>query len=738
MNRTLKAQILSILVAVLLAQTIVIIVLTFLQKREMKEDVLGRTKEAGLQHADRLARSAWLMCDLVFQHTSALLQRVREGSLTDITEQGGLRLEGEEDYEITSATTGAKMKVRLPRIFIGQSQITLNPASDVPSPFCDRLGRNGGLLVTFWQRINPEGDMLRLSASWLNTSGRRTVGTFQRATEPIWQDTIRSVLAGKSHFSTGVAGGKPFAGLFYPVYASTDRSTPIGMIGLGLRMEEIISSTATALGSLEKGERSYIGVLRAGHDGAIDPEGRPLHGLAVLGHKELHGYNAGENIWDLNVDNEHPAQDVIKAALLSKDGNPVDVRYKWLSPGEGTYHWKNARAVYFAPFDWCIFAGVSENEFQDIATEVDANLDKMLLFSVLGSLLVLVVAALLANLILQRIIRPLKRIAEIQSIIATGDLVAAKSALEEDKNGGIVQEAALLREAASRMTASLLSLVTQAQRSSVQLVSSANQIRATANTQEATVDEFSGHVTHVAAAIREISATSQELSRTMQILKCSAGAATDLANTGKESLSGMEQMLQRLSDETRSISAKLAHINEKTNNISTVITTITKVAEQTNLLSLNAAIEAEKAGEYGLGFSVVAREIRHLADQTAVATLDIERMVKETQASVSVGVMEMDRFSEDVRASVTSGCTIREQLSEVIGRVQELNPQFEKVSEGMEMQSIGARQISESMTQLNDATKNLANSFREFNEASDGLRSSADAMREEVARFRVN
>ena len=107
-------------------------------------------------------------------------------------------------------------------------------------------------------------------------------------------------------------------------------------------------------------------------------------------------------------------------------------------------------------------------------------------------------------------------------------------------------------------------------------------------------------------------------------------------------------------------------------NINLVVTTITKVADQTNLLSINAAIEAEKAGEYGLGFLVVAREIRRLADQTAVATLDIERMVKEMQYSVSAGVMEMDKFSEQVRQVVSEVGTIGGQLGQIITSVQGL------------------------------------------------------------------
>jgi methyl-accepting chemotaxis protein WspA len=92
-----------------------------------------------------------------------------------------------------------------------------------------------------------------------------------------------------------------------------------------------------------------------------------------------------------------------------------------------------------------------------------------------------------------------------------------------------------------------------------------------------------------------------------------AGSAT----TGQKGLESMEATMQQMGKASKAISDKLALINEKAANIGSVVTTITKVADQTNLLSLNAAIEAEKAGEHGLGFSVVAREIRRLADQTA-------------------------------------------------------------------------------------------------------------------------
>jgi methyl-accepting chemotaxis protein WspA len=167
------------------------------------------------------------------------------------------------------------------------------------------------------------------------------------------------------------------------------------------------------------------------------------------------------------------------------------------------------------------------------------------------------------------------------------------------------------------------------------------------------------------------------------------------------------------------------------------VTTITKVADQTNLLSLNAAIEAEKAGEYGRGFAVVATEIRRLADQTAVATDDIEQMVKEIQSAVTAGVMGMDKFSEEVRRGMLEVQRVGEQLSQIIQNVQELAPRVESVNEGMQAQATGAEQITEALGQLSDAAQQTVESLRQSKQVIDGLNQAASGMRGGVSRFRL-
>ena len=196
--------------------------------------------------------------------------------------------------------------------------------------------------------------------------------------------------------------------------------------------------------------------------------------------------------------------------------------------------------------------------------------------------------------------------------------------------------------------------------------------------------------------------------------------------------------MQRLADATTSVSAKLATIREKADDINMVVTTITKVADQTNLLSINAAIEAEKAGEYGRGFLVVAREIRRLADQTAVATLDIDNIVRHMHSAVSVGVMEMDKFGDEVRDGVSRVGQINGQLGQIIEAVVELQQRFEPASEGMRQQSLGASQINEAMGRLTAGASQTSASLAEFKHATDRLRDAVERLRQGVMSFTVS
>ena len=314
---------------------------------------------------------------------------------------------------------------------------------------------------------------------------------------------------------------------------------------------------------------------------------------------------------------------------------------------------------------------------------------------------------------------------------AAGDLTGEIDVTGDDAVGRMAQ-------GIQAMINSLNGLVSQVQQSGIQVTSSSTEIAASAKQQEATVAEQAATVNEIVATATEISATGKELVNTMDEVAGVASGTAEAAASGHTGLVSMENTMHSVVDASNAIASKLEVLSEKAGNINSVVTTITKVADQTNLLSLNAAIEAEKAGEYGVGFAVVATEIRRLADQTAVATLDIEQMVQEMQSAVSGGVMSVEKFSKEVKNSVDDVREVGAQLSQIIDQVQTLTPRFEIVHEGMHMQSEGAEQIKQAMIQLSESAQQTVESLRQSNSAIDRLNDAAHGLQGGVSQFKID
>jgi methyl-accepting chemotaxis protein len=295
-----------------------------------------------------------------------------------------------------------------------------------------------------------------------------------------------------------------------------------------------------------------------------------------------------------------------------------------------------------------------------------------------------------------------------------------------------------LLRALNTMARWLQTIVRGVKQATININSTATQLAATAREQDGSSQSLGASTTQIAAAIKEISTTAADLSQLMGRVDQSANATADLARDGRQSLQGMTTAMQSLDEGTHSIAGRLSTISEKASSINAIVTTITKVADQTNLLSVNAAIEAEKAGEHGVGFLVVAREIRRLADQTAAATLDIEQTVRHMQGAVSAGVMEMDRFSEQVRRGVTETARIGGQLGEIIQQVEAGTGDFRQVAEGMKAQTEGAKQISDAMGQLTSGAREAVTAAQETCKAAAGLQESITSLRDGIAAFKIS
>jgi methyl-accepting chemotaxis protein WspA len=343
----------------------------------------------------------------------------------------------------------------------------------------------------------------------------------------------------------------------------------------------------------------------------------------------------------------------------------------------------------------------------------------------------LAISLFASYLLIHTINTPLSIITKTMTHITQGDLSKRIRYNRHDEFGVLIH-------GFNQMADYLCELVSEIQHSGIQVTSSITQLAATNKQREAAASEHAATTSEIAAATAEIAATGGNLMTTTKKVNSLTKNAAYAASEGHSGLKSIDEKMIAMENATVSIVDKLSVLSEKAANIAGVVKTINKVADQTNLLSLNAAIEAEKAGEYGAGFSVVASEIRRLADQTAVATFDIEQMVQDVQTAISSSVMGIDTFAVDANKNAEEVRDIAEQLDGVIEQVEVLKPQIEALTEGIDVQTLGAKQISEAINQLNIATQQNAESISQTSSTIAQLHQAAMLLQEGSSRFKVD
>jgi len=634
------------------------------------------------------------------------------------------------DWEADNRFADRIADISLPQLLINNLPLEKIEIFSKRVPVVDEIQDLVGGLSSIYQKVDDNTGMIRVATNIATGHQKRSIGSFMPAINP--DGSVNPIFSAVLNGDTYMASERFLGGGYLVIYAPFRDETGniIGAI--------TVASLRKNLESIRKASEDVI-IGIDGYVWALNTNNVPIK-------EALEMKSAGIEISKIFTLESTPIYENIR--LKAKELKNKEIAFmssSWKDLGESELSEKTIVYTYFSEWDLIIGATAYSRDFEHLFTSVDKLFDKLLRGVLFGGLISLIIMGIAAFILGKRIVKPITALTRIALKVAKGDISAAstligeinlKNLLMQSKDD--VDETHILFSAITEMIESFDSLIGQVKRSSIQLLSTANEISATSRIQETTVNDFSVSTNEIAVAVKEISSTSKELYKTMSNVSDVANATGSMADAGLSELTGMEATMQSLTKATTSISSKLSAITDKAGNINSVVTTITKVADQTNLLSLNAAIEAEKAGEYGLGFAVVAREIRRLADQTAVATLDIEEMVKEMQSAVSVGVMEMDKFTEEVRSGADEVGRISGHLETIIIQVQELSPRFESVKEGMQSQSQGAHQINDAMANLTGIVHRTTNSLKEFDRATQSLHKAVDGLRHEVVRFKID
>ena len=548
--------------------------------------------------------------------------------------------------------------------------------------------------------VRKGDDFIRIATSLKKEDGSRAIGTPLGTAHPAYARLMRGeIFTGKAKLF-----GHYYMTKYLPIRDAAN--AVIGVLFIGTNIDDIIESLGKTVSAIKVGKTGYayildVSTMKTRGEFVMHPDKANI-GKNVLAYKDSRG------------------KEFFKEMVQAKNGH---VTYWWKNSTDSTEREKFATFMTIPVWDWLIACS-------GYTDELNATADGIRDFILIASLFFAVFLGVLIVTAIRKFLAPLKDTAAILELIAAGDLTVRPAVTRGDEIG-------TMQRACLHMVTRLNETLRRTAENAGQVAAAARQMRTTSEQMATGAEEVAVQTMTVATAGEEMAATSNDIARSCLMAAEGSRHANETAQDGAQVVKSTVAVMVRIAERVKTSADTIASLGTRSEQVGTIISTIEDIADQTNLLALNAAIEAARAGEQGRGFAVVADEVRALAERTTKATREIDQMIKAIQSDTRQAVDAMVEGVAEVETGTGEATRSGEALENILDKINVVTMQVNQIATAAEEQTSTTNEISSNMQQITEVIRGTSRGAQESAAAASHLADLSEDLQRLVGQFKL-